>query len=244
MADTHFLVTSTGKSCPWARQCITSVANQDYDPGLFQHEYWAADRGTYAIAKSVPVAKRPLVICSPAPVVCNVYSTWRYLPPMTVIVWVDGDDWLYHSRVLTRLNEIYQDDDVWMTYGSFMWSRHPGWNTDHFGSPYPRPFSPRTDVWRASHLKTFRAGLMQKIKKQDLMLPDGSFGNFCTDRIFMLPMLEMCGPEHYRAIPEILSVYNFGSSWSFNAKNQEEDIKERDRVHALPCYSRLSERPF
>ena len=36
-----------------------------------------------------------------------------------VVVLVDGDDFLAHRQVLTRLNAIYQDPDVWVTWGQF-----------------------------------------------------------------------------------------------------------------------------
>ena len=36
-----------------------------------------------------------------------------------IIVTVDGDDYLADNHVLSYLNEVYQED-VWMTYGSFL----------------------------------------------------------------------------------------------------------------------------
>ena len=37
----------------------------------------------------------------------------------SIIVSIDGDDWFKHDNVLTKLNEVYNSGDVWMTYGTY-----------------------------------------------------------------------------------------------------------------------------
>ena len=37
-----------------------------------------------------------------------------------VVVCLDGDDWLNGEGVFSRLNEIYEKEDCWLTYGSYM----------------------------------------------------------------------------------------------------------------------------
>ena len=44
---------------------------------------------------------------------------WRGIDGDEICVEVDGDDWLPDSNVFTRINEVYQDPNVWMTSGSF-----------------------------------------------------------------------------------------------------------------------------
>lgn len=36
-----------------------------------------------------------------------------------ILVMLDGDDWLPHKNVLSKLNEVYVNNDAWMTYGQF-----------------------------------------------------------------------------------------------------------------------------
>lgn len=43
--------------------------------------------------------------------------------PEAVIVELDGDDTLHNPDVLKHLNEVYQDPDVWATYGSLSYSQ-------------------------------------------------------------------------------------------------------------------------
>lgn len=51
---------------------------------------------------------------------------WRNVDGEEICVEVDGDDWLPHSGVLERINDVYKDPNVWMTSGSFKY---------HNGSP-------------------------------------------------------------------------------------------------------------
>ena len=37
-----------------------------------------------------------------------------------IIIHLDGDDWLINEVVLEKLNQYYNDNDVWMTYGGFV----------------------------------------------------------------------------------------------------------------------------
>ncbi|MES1224459.1 MAG: glycosyltransferase family A protein, partial [Bacteroidota bacterium] len=35
-----------------------------------------------------------------------------------IIVILDGDDWFAHNNVLQKVNEVYQDDNIWMSFGT------------------------------------------------------------------------------------------------------------------------------
>src|ERR1700678_563618 len=96
----------------------------------------------------------------------NLYDSVRVLEPDDVVVQLDGDDWLAHDRVLERVADIYEDPDVWLTYGSLMMS--DGTYRFDINAPYAPGEDVRTAPWRCSHLKTFRAGLFQRIDPADL----------------------------------------------------------------------------
>lgn len=121
-----------------------------------------------------------------------------------VCVEVDGDDWLPNSNVFTKINDIYQDENVWMTSGSFKY---------HDGRPgFANPPSKFTDIRRQtftlSHLRTWRAWLWKKILPEDLKDDTGKFWSVAGDLAFMFPMLEMSGEEHYRFLTDINYIYN------------------------------------
>jgi hypothetical protein len=151
----------------------------------------------------------------------NLRSVIEDLPPHEVVAWVDGDDWLAHDSALAYVERAYQDPDVRLTYGSYECADgRPG-----LCAPY-RTTDYRKEVWRASHLKTFRAGLFQRIKPEDLEF------TLAVDQSVMLPMLEMAGPEHVRFIPQVLYIYNYVASYEHNA-TPEQLTAEHDAVVAI-----------
>jgi glycosyltransferase involved in cell wall biosynthesis len=128
--------------------------------------------------------------------------------PHEIVVQLDGDDWLAHENVLSHLNQAYADPDVWVTYGQFTFYLYDslGWCAE-----VPKEIIEKNAFreypWVTSHLRTFYAGLFQKIKTIDL-LHDGKFYPMAGDLAFMFPILEMAG-THSRFIPEVLYIYNF-----------------------------------
>jgi glycosyltransferase involved in cell wall biosynthesis len=139
----------------------------------------------------------------------NIYNAVTARPPRNVIVILDGDDQLAHKNVLKRVAKEYRDHDAWLTYGSYITipEKHRGCSRK-----LPREVV-RTNSFRAypswvtSHLRTFYAGLFQKIKKKDF-LHKGKFFSSGGDLIIMYPMLEMASKGHLRYIPDVLYLYN------------------------------------
>ncbi len=137
----------------------------------------------------------------------NVYKGIWLCNPNEIVVNLDGDDWLAHDGVLSRLNEIYKDQEVWVTYGQFAYypCNTPGWAAQVPADIIERNAF-REYPWVTTALRTFYAGLFQKIKKEDLLL-DGDFFTMAGDLAYMWPILEMAG-KHSQFIPEVLYVYN------------------------------------
>lgn len=121
-----------------------------------------------------------------------------------VCIEVDGDDWLPDNEVFSRIHKLYQDENVWIANGSFMYSTgHPG-----FSSPQTDFQNIRRNQFTASHIRTWRAFLWRSINENDLKDEHGNYWQWSGDLCFMYPMLEMSGPEHYRFMPEINYIYN------------------------------------
>ena len=89
--------------------------------------------------------------------------------PNSIIVSVDGDDWLKNGKVLSKLNEVYNSGEVWMTYGTY--EEFPYRDVSYIYQPYPREViesnSFREYRWLASHLRTYRRELFLKINIED-----------------------------------------------------------------------------
>ena len=121
-----------------------------------------------------------------------------------VVVELDGDDWLPDSKVLSRINDVYQDGNVWITNGSFKYSS----GAEGFSAPQVFFDILRTQRFTASHLRTWRVFLWREIKDEDHRDNNGDYLKVNADLAYMLPMLEMAGPQHYRYLPETNLIYN------------------------------------
>ena len=145
----------------------------------------------------------------------NIYEGIEYLSPNNkdIIVTVDGDDWLYNYDVLNKLDEVYNQENCFITYGEYtkLNDLKRGLAIPNGSEPFPRHVVEnslfRQYRWISSHLRTFKYGLWNKIKKEDLLDEDGNFFRMAWDLAFMLPMLEMA-QERHKFIPDILYVYN------------------------------------
>lgn len=124
-----------------------------------------------------------------------------------IIVQLDGDDFFAHNGVLARINEAYQDPQVWMTYGQFQeWPSGEKGRCEQLSDVVIRNNMFRHAPWVTSHLRTFYAWLFKKIKLSDLLY-DGQFFPCAADFAMMYPMLEMAG-SHSRFISDVLYLYN------------------------------------
>lgn len=169
--------------------------------------------------------------------VANHYYAIHTCPDKAIIAIVDGDDAIAHPGVLKYLNQVYSDNDAWLTYGQFM--EVPG-NIHGFCCPMPahivknNAFRDFGDI--PSHMRTFYAGLYKQIKKEDLM-HNGQFLEMLADIAAMFPMIEMAR-DHFRFIPHILYLYN-----GANVINDHKKSKKMQRdldlmVRARPRYDK------
>lgn len=172
----------------------------------------------------------------------NLYNMIHSCEDDEIIVTLDGDDWFFGPNVLRKLDQVYSDPNVWMTWGQYK-------NLD--GSPGCSREIPRHVIasnsyrryrWCSSHLRTFYTWLFKQIRKEDLLDKDGKFYPMGWDLVFMFPMLEMSGGRG-RFIAEPLYVYNTDNpiqDWKTNIKLQQgtEMI-----IRKKPPYGRLAQKP-
>ncbi len=122
-----------------------------------------------------------------------------------IVVVLNGEDWLAHEWVLSRLNQYYADSDLWLTYGQYC--EFPSYKTGMARSYRKGEWSSlRETPFAVGHLKTFYAGLFKKISQMDLT-QQGAFFPAAFDLAVMMPMLEMAR-EHFQFLPEILYIAN------------------------------------
>jgi len=141
------------------------------------------------------------------------------IPDDAIVVQIDGDDWLrldegVRTDIFLMLNEIYDDPNVWLTYGSYY--RYPYGNLgtcQEFPDDVVANASYRNYQWVSSHLRTFYAWLFKLINPLDFIYtgtdPDyvGKFWPAAADLSFMFPMLEMADGR-YQYVPDVIYAYN------------------------------------
>ena len=173
----------------------------------------------------------------------NIASTIESLncDPEDVVILLDGDDWFSNNLVLSHLNKFYNDKDCWMTYGSYV--LYPYGVRGPEPSEYPEAVvdnnTYRKDVWRASHLRTFRKKVWDKIEHDDLKDTDGDYYKVAYDQAIMLPLLEMSGPRS-RYVPEILHVYNKINPLNVDKVYTKQQVETANKIRQQKSYERLS----
>ena len=250
----HFTIVSTVFNAEkWVGKCIESVRRQTFRNYHHIVVNARSDDHTGSVADNEALDDPQLTVIHNEirqEALENCWAIWKDLPDDEVIIWLDGDDWLAHDEALAVIANAYYDPNVWLTYGQFMFSD----GEVGFAAPYPPGVNARYMDWRATHLKTFRAGLVKRLgdvmadgiaPPPCLARPNGAGVYLAIDKAVMWPLLEMAG-EHYRCIYQVVSVYNFQASWAMARKPEARQVEldEAERIRALPPFQPLKKRPW
>jgi glycosyltransferase involved in cell wall biosynthesis len=152
-----------------------------------------------------------------------------------ICIEVDGDDWLPDSRVFERVVETYNGGDIWLLNGSFRYhDGRPGFSQPHttFEDIRQKPFT-------LSHLRTWKVFLWRSINPEDLKDSEGNNWKIACDLAFMFPMVEMCGPEHYKFMYDINYIYNESNPLNEHKVNLNEVQRMNHIIRAFKPYEKL-----
>jgi glycosyltransferase involved in cell wall biosynthesis len=163
-----------------------------------------------------------------------------------IIVVVDGDDWLAKADVLSYLNNVYESQGCWLTYGSYM--EYPSNTRGKFASKVPEYVINnnlfRNSAWMTSHLRTWKYGLWKNIDQArsfiepDVVDEDNHFAN-CWDLAYMFPLLELAG-THIRYIPDILYVYNRQNPLNVDKLDHNLQLIMEQKIRNMKKYNPLN----
>ena len=166
--------------------------------------------------------------------IANLIHVVQTCQDQEIIVVLNGEDWLAHEWVLSRLNQYYSDPDLWLTYGqyrefpSYRLGKARNYLTSELAQLRQAPFV-------LPHLKTFYAGLFKHIQEKDLLYQD-ALPPEGGDIAFMLPMIEMAR-DHFQFIPDILYITNPDAS---SVEDPEQQSRYERVIRSLKSYSPLS----
>ena len=166
----------------------------------------------------------------------------NHCEPDDIVVLVDGDDWLPNKNVLSYINDFYNQNDCWIMYGQANWTDGrrgfaSAYSAEEFKNIRKSPF-------RVSHLRTFRAGLYQKIKEQDsefscMKDSSGGFYKMTYDVAIMFPILEMAGVEKVAFNDTILYIYNRNNPISDDKVNQQLQWDIHAEISKKPAFNKI-----
>src|SRR3990167_5634198 len=135
-------------------------------------------------------------------------DTGVLIPDDSIIVILDGDDWYPHDGVFSYLNELYQQKDIWLTYGGF--KEYPSgrkcWNDTVPQAVIDANSFRKASPAAGSQQRTFYAWLYRQIKLEDFIW-NGSFIPVASDIAKILPMMEMSG-QKILYIQDTIYIYN------------------------------------
>lgn len=157
-----------------------------------------------------------------------------------IVVLLDGDDFLAHPRVLQRLDAIYRDPDVWVTWGQFTRVPEGG---EGFCAPIPPAIISANAIrdypFVSSHLRTFYAGLYHRIRPGDLQDGDRQYFSTAGDVAHMFALMEMAG-HRARFVPEVLYLYNRANPINDDKVDRSAQLRAEFEIRCKARYGRLA----
>jgi hypothetical protein len=245
MLTSFVVVIPSFNNAPWCQRNLESVLHQAYPRfRVLYVDDASTDDTPRLVAEHLaesPEGHRVTFLRNERRVgpVANIDRAVRSCDANDVIVLVDGDDFLAHRQVLSRLNTIYQDPDVWVTWGQFRRFPQGGGG---FCEPIPSDVVSanafRDYPFVSSHLRTFYAGLYHRIRPADLQDSDGRFFVTAGDVAQMCALLEMAG-SHGRFVPEVLYLYNRENPLNDDKVDRAGQQRTEREIRAKARYGRL-----
>lgn len=248
MKNNHFTILIPAYNCEkWIRRNLKSALEQDYDNYEVIYINDASTDATAELLREIDSTVEPnncmlktIHNKENKRALANLYDGINMSQDGTIIVALDGDDWLANRYVLSTLNEVYQNEKIWITAGSYI---------ENLGGRVVRPVvtedywsgNIRDKVWTFSHLRTFKKELFQEIRRSDMIDADGDFYKFTWDRVIMYPMIEMAGPNHFADVQKIQYVYNRTNPISVDRVHRKDQLRIEAELKAKTPYPRLRE---
>jgi glycosyltransferase involved in cell wall biosynthesis len=208
----------------WVEYNIASILNQTYDNyEVIYVDDCSSDRTNELVTALVGNNDKFNIIRNEQRVgeeaIYNYIRFFDSLEDDEIVINMCGDDWLFDENVINKINEYYNNNNVWMTYGQFY--VYDGTPMSEKANPQNTPYSNiaheyklyRKDVWRASHLLTIKGHLAKLVDPNDLKsLKTGKYYYHAPDLALVFPLLEMCGKDRIGVVDFPTYVWNASES--------------------------------
>jgi glycosyltransferase involved in cell wall biosynthesis len=159
-----------------------------------------------------------------------------------IIVILDGDDFFYSPNTLQILNDAYNTNNCWMTYGSYI--NLSDKSRGKFSKQLPDHIIDnslyRNYQWSTSHLRSYKFELLKKVNRSDLLDEDGEYFRAACDLALIYPLLEISG---YRAkfVNNILYIWNDLNELNEHKIKMPLQIRCEQKIRSMAKYKKLEE---
>jgi glycosyltransferase involved in cell wall biosynthesis len=244
------IITPSYNNEEWVEYNISSILNQTYTNFKVLYIDDASADNTYQKVHSIVNDDARFMLIRNEENKGAAYNYVEYIDLISddvndILVHLDGDDWFFDDDVLLNLNKLYNDHDYWMTYGRFVC--YDGSDVVTESTVYGVPHNEfvhdyklyRRDMFKASHLRTYRSFLFKSIDKNDLKslytneyywhAIDVAWGSICQ---------EMC-PKDKIGVPDFFTcVYNMTpkNQVRSNERQAPENHKFEDEIRNRKRY--------
>jgi glycosyltransferase involved in cell wall biosynthesis len=222
----------------WCETALRSVFEQDYDRYRVVFVDDASVDGTLEKAQQFIVDNkqdyRVIAIRNDSPLgpIGSLYRAAEHCQDSEILVPLNAYDWFVHDRVLTRLNQVFQNPDVWIAFGqsieypAYRILQPPSFDVRQIERSGFRSFSD----FSSSSL-AFYASIFKSIYLSDLFV-DGSFSQL--PQSYIIKILEQSGGR-VRTLDEPLAFANY----SFHHRPLETIANEQTILQSRTPYSPL-----
>lgn len=244
------VITPFRNAAEYLERCILSVAAQNYTN---YHHYLIDDASTdNSIAQVEQVignlpdefSGRFTLIENDVShgAVYNQVTQIRELDPETIIILLDGDDWLANRPdIFEHYNWLYHQG-VEFTYGS-AWSEID--QIPLVAQPYPdvvkqnRSYRKHRFTWGLpyTHLRTFRQQLIKNIPDAEFQDNQGEWYRAGGDGSLFYSLIERCDPKRIHPVTDIVYCYNDCNPLNDYKVNAEQQNKASTEIAAKPIVS-------
>lgn len=205
----------------YIRDCILSVATQDYDNYTHYIIDDASTDNTVRVIEStirelpIDIQDKYVVIKNKENVgaVCNQVTNIRELDGDDIVILLDGDDSLRNDNTIFHMYNTLYHEDTEFSYGS-MWSMAD--NIPLIAQPYPKTvresksYREHKFVWGMpyTHLRTFKKYLIDNLNDSVFKDDNGEWFGAGGDNATFYNILEQADPDKVKVVTDIVYNYN------------------------------------
>lgn len=208
--EPKFLVVVTGYNCEsYIGRCLMSLGDQSYTNFYVSIIDDGSTDGTKDAIYNRTIPERhtyfwPLQSNKGTFFARHIGMTVEYFTSVNIIVLLDMDDALLPDALETVAKEYKKG--AWMTYGNYQFeSGEKNPLPIHYHDAIHQNRDYRKDVFRCTHLRTFRRELYEMIPQWQLTRAEI---NSYPDAEILFSMMEMCGSDRIGVIDKPIYIYN------------------------------------